>query len=125
MTDLPLLESMAEVLLQRECNRACQRCPDCSAGPDLTACRWLVPELVRLLVEFPDTPVEALRPMVRRIVVEQVFAGENGDSLVGPARDSELDDEVHLALRVMERLRRYGGKRGVLGGPSAYVPFYD
>lgn len=67
---------------------------------------WFAPELLALLDEFHDRPVRELAPLIRRLVLEQGFVDENGDSVIDEQEAARLDEVVELVLTALERVRQ-------------------
>lgn len=73
--------------------------------------RFMLRELLMLLAERPDPPVDELRPLVRRLVLERNFM-DCGDACGASTRHTALDHHVDLALRVLARVRQLAEQRG-------------
>ncbi|MEX0652709.1 MAG: hypothetical protein WD534_18295 [Phycisphaeraceae bacterium] len=68
--------------------------------------RWLLPELLRLLIEAHDQPAERFEPMVRTLLLDLEFVDESGDPATTELRIALHDQLVVALMRAMERLRQ-------------------
>lgn len=77
---------------------------------------WALDDLLGLLAENHDQPVEALRPMIQRVVAEHTFMDYTGDSMASATGDesvqSPLDCQVDQIVIVLEKVRQHAVSRG-------------
>lgn len=71
----------------------------------LSHIEWLTPDLLALLEEFRDRPTSELTPLIRRLLAEQSFIDENGDSVIDECELAMLEHEVRLVVEVLDRVR--------------------
>lgn len=83
---------------------------DAWSGSDLL---WVLPELLELLEDAHDQPVDHLAPMIRRRLLEQSFVDENGDSILEATLQADVDAQTRLLLHVLERVRAAAHEHGV------------
>lgn len=72
---------------------------------------WLLPRLLELVMAGTDRPVEALRPTIRQLLLEQTYANVGGDCTDCQALHESLDDAVELMLGVLHEVRRHAQRR--------------
>lgn len=72
----------------------------------LSPARWVLPKLLRIVYQNTNQPVEALAPLIRAMLQEQVFATTGGDPCDCEALDASLNETVALLVKVLERVRR-------------------
>jgi hypothetical protein len=83
----------------------------------------LVPALMRLVAESPARPASELAPMVRKLLVEHMFADVSGDSMIGSAQEAQIDKQVERIVAVLEQVRQIGLENGQWSG-SPSPPMY-
>jgi hypothetical protein len=100
-------------LFEEEWRTVCRQC-----GGEFSAMRakcpvwWLVPELLRLVEELADEPVQSLRPIIRQRLAEQEFVDDCGDSVVERADEQYLDQYADRLVHVLEKVRQRALARG-------------
>ena len=109
----PAMETSARDLLRREWYRLSEM--DFAADP--TGARecpalFILPEIIELIQEAPDQPVQHLAPVIRRLLVEREFIDGNGDSVIGGDVQEAIDRQAGLVVGVLEQLRRDGVDQG-------------
>lgn len=72
----------------------------------LSPAKWLLPKLLRIIYQNTDQPVEALAPLIRAMLQEQVFATTGGDPCDCEQLEDSINHTVALLVRVLERVRR-------------------
>ena len=72
----------------------------------LSPAKWLLPKLLRIIYQNADQPVEALAPLIRAMLQEQVFATTGGDPCDCEQLEDSINQTVALLVRVLERVRR-------------------
>ena len=72
----------------------------------LSPARWVLPKLLRIVYQNTDQPVEALAPLIRSMIQEQVFANTGGDPCDCERIEASINETVALMVRVLERVRR-------------------
>ena len=117
--DMSTLEALAREHLVRECR---QQEETASRGLKETGAvcpaLWLLRDLTCLLEEFRDRPVNDLAPMIRRLILEQNFVDENGDSVFDTQCAAEVEREIALILRALENTRQQALEQGLLSNPQ-------
>ena len=73
---------------------------------------WMLEDLLDLVAENPHRPVSDLEPIIHRMIVENQFIDDGGDSVVLDAVES-ADREARVLIRVLERCRQLGVKEGL------------
>lgn len=68
---------------------------------------WLLPRLLELVMIHADRPIEALRPTIRQLLLEQTYANVGGDCTDCQALHESLDDAVELMLGVLRSARQH------------------
>ncbi len=68
---------------------------------------WLLPRLLELVLMNTGQPIEALRPTVRQLLLEQTYANVGGDGADCQALHDSLDDAVDLMLGVLRAARQH------------------
>ncbi|MBI1336478.1 MAG: hypothetical protein GC164_05900 [Phycisphaera sp.] len=68
--------------------------------------------LVELLCEFHDRPASHLGPMIRRIIVEQEFIDDTGDSMIDQDFMVCLDHYVDMIVEALEQVRQRCRREG-------------
>lgn len=68
----------------------------------------VLPQLIRLVNECSDRPVNKFRPMIKRLILEQLFMEVGGDAVIDPHHNVQVKHYVELTVRVLARLRRQG-----------------
>lgn len=77
-----------------------------SAKLQLSPAKWLLPKLLRIIYQNTDQPVEALAPLIRAMLHEQVFATTGGDPCDCEQLEDSINQTVALLVKVLERVRR-------------------
>ena len=72
----------------------------------LSPARWVLPKLLRIVYQNTDQPVQALAPLIRAMLQEQVFATTGGDPCDCDKLDASINETVALMVKVLERVRR-------------------
>lgn len=118
----PAIETYALRLLREEWRRD-ERQPEHTASAcDGRETYWILPEVLQLLAEHGHHPIEQLRPQLLALLTEHQFVDESGDSVA--EGDSELDHEVQVLLRALDRVREYAIARGHIPGVDATPLMY-
>lgn len=86
---------------------------------------WALDDFLELLAEYHDQPVEALRPMIQRVVAERAFLDYMGDRMGdrmthdssvsasdGESLQSQFEGQVDQIVAVLEKVRQYAMSRG-------------
>ncbi|MCX5662535.1 MAG: hypothetical protein NTW19_22870 [Planctomycetota bacterium] len=94
------LEDVARELLQKQAD----------GGADLAA---LLPELIGLLEEGHDQPVDHLAPMIHRRILERSFVDENGDSVLDESLLADIDTQTKQALSLLQGVQTEAMSRGI------------
>lgn len=69
---------------------------------------WVLDDLLDLMAEFHDRPVQELRPMIRRLIHEKTCL----DNMEPTSHRQSMDSQVDLAVEVLENVRRQGLDNG-------------
>ena len=72
----------------------------------LSPAKWVLPKLLRIIYQNTDQPVEALAPLIRAMLTEQVFANTGGDPCDCEHLDASINETVAMLVKVLERVRR-------------------
>lgn len=73
---------------------------------------WILPELLDLLSEHPDRPIDELSSHIRRMLVEREFVDDNGDTCVSRTHAELLELQVRLIVDVLQDVRRNARQHG-------------
>lgn len=68
----------------------------------------VLPGLIRLVHECTDRPVNKFRPVIKRLILEQVFMEVGGDSIVDAQHMMQVREHVELTVRVLVKVRHHG-----------------
>ena len=83
--------------------------PDMPQPHELSPVLAVLPRLVRLLAnECSDRSVNKLRPLIKRLILEQLFMETGGDAVIDSHHNVQVKHYVELTVRVLVRLRRQG-----------------
>ena len=77
----------------------------CLSSPGICPVQWLLRDLTGLLMEFPTQPVQESAPLIRRLLLEQVFVDDNGDSVRDVCCQDQMEHHVAMAVRILEKVR--------------------
>ena len=72
----------------------------------LSPAKWVLPKLLRIVYQNTNQPVEALAPLIRSMLQEQVFASTSGSPCDCEQLDESLNQTVAMLINVLERVRR-------------------
>ena len=86
--------------------RSSDNSPSHHARLQLSPAKWVLPKLLRIIYQNTDQPVEALAPLIRSMLQEQVFATTGGDPCNPDHLDESINQTVALLITVLERVRR-------------------
>lgn len=67
----------------------------------------VLPGLIRLVNECTDRPVNKFRPVIKRLILEQLFMEVGGDSIVDAHHMMQVRQYVELTVRVLVRMRQH------------------
>jgi hypothetical protein len=73
---------------------------------------WILPELLDLLSNHPDRPIEELASQIRRMLVDREFVDDNGDTCVSTAHTESIELQVRLIVEVLQDVRRNARQHG-------------
>ena len=73
---------------------------------------WVLHDLVKLVAECHDQPVEHLEPAIRRIILEQESADIHGDNVVDALSRARMERYVHAVMEVLEHVRQQAVESG-------------
>lgn len=102
------LEQSARQLFQHELDqRRNNRAGYAQFGLTLQASpvSWLLPKLLRLVMNNTDRPLEDLRPMVRSMLCEQFFASTGGDTVDYDQLQKSIDETVVILMHTLKAVR--------------------
>lgn len=66
---------------------------------------WLLPRLLRLVMQRHDRPVEELAPTIRQMLLDQAYANTGGDCIDCGPTDASLDEAVALIVELLREAR--------------------
>lgn len=66
---------------------------------------WMLRDMLAMMAEQPEESATRFAPSIRRRLAEHLFIDETGDSVIDKRRRDELDHQVQLLVRVLERVR--------------------
>lgn len=115
------LEPQARERFQREWEALSHEWTEAADGGTGCPALWVLPELLNLVCEQRDRPVQEMTPMVRRLIVEQSFVDENGDSIFDARARSQVEKQVEVIVRVLESIRQ----EALSDGRWSNVPLAD
>jgi hypothetical protein len=92
-------------LIARE-HRPSDRPRDDAVKLQMSPARWVLPKLLRIVYHNTDQPVEALAPLIRDMLQEQVFVTTGGDPVDCERLEDSINETVALLVTVLERVRR-------------------
>ena len=72
----------------------------------------MIETLVDLLAEDPSRPVSELEPIIHRMLFENQFIDDGGDSVILDSLDS-IDVQTQLLVKVLEAVRQQGLRDGL------------
>ena len=75
-------------------------------SPELSPVVAVLPGLIRLVNECTDRPVTKFRPTIKRLIHEQLFMDEAGDSIIDPHQNVQIESYVELTICVLVRVRQ-------------------
>jgi hypothetical protein len=67
---------------------------------------WVLHDLVGMVAAAHDRPVRELEPMIRRVVTEQNFVDECGDTVMDAQGIKMIERQVQVILKVLESVRQ-------------------
>lgn len=109
MTQTMLMEQTAKQWLSDEADR--RTGPDTSPNDQprllLSPASWVLPRLLRIVYQNADQPVEALAPLIRGMLQEQLFATTGGDPCDHEWLAASLNESVAALVCVLERVRAH------------------
>lgn len=71
-----------------------------------TATLWVLHDLVEMVAAAHDRPVRELEPMIRRVITEQSFVDECGDTVMDCQDMEMVECQVQVVLKVLESVRQ-------------------
>jgi len=99
----------ADRLIHRELNRRAQTVSPASRGAAIQMLAqpvsWILPRLLRLIMEQHDKPVASLAPIIRQMLHDQAYANVGGDCIDCELIDGSLDETVALIVKVLGEMR--------------------
>ena len=112
----PAIETYAMQLLREEWQRDERQAGQHGSACDGQETCWTPAEVLELLTEHGHEPIDQLRPQVLALITEHQFVDESGDNVAEP--DSDLEHEVQVLLRALDRVRTFAIARGHLLGTT-------
>jgi hypothetical protein len=113
MYDRDVLETTIRGKISQQYAGAADRGIHGDEGPGSCPALWLLHDLAGLLIDFHDRPAGELSPMVRRLIVEQNFVDDNGDSVLECCTSAEIDRHVTQITGILEAVRREADQQGL------------
>mgnify|MGYP000953285519 CR=1 FL=1 len=111
----PQIREEVQVMLMEEwqampAERLIMRAGSRHAGMMATHCPviWVLDDLLDLLAENHDRPVEELRPAITRLILERAYM----DNVMALGSAPPLEKQVELTVVVLERVRQMAMERG-------------
>ena len=101
------LHMMANEVLESEWQRFVSRKQSSNSMSvfDICSLRWLLPDLVQMIQQSHERPVQELSPTIRCLLVEQHFADDNGDNVIDVQEEALVNEMVDLLVRVLLKVR--------------------
>jgi len=109
MSSTMTMEQYARTLVRRMAARLDARRGDPRrriSNVSISAIEWMLPQFVRLAEELHDEPIGRLQPVVRRMLMEQIFCDDSGDAVMTPAQRRHIDRQVQWILRILALARQ-------------------
>jgi len=115
--------------VRRLLDKHCAQVPPDQAHVTLEAsrrflCEGMIEQLLNLVEEFHQRPVRELEPTIRRMLIDQSFCDDNGDSVTDGLFERTFNAQVTLTVRVLERVRRQGLSQGRWSEMPAAQPMF-
>ncbi|MEM1355535.1 MAG: hypothetical protein AAGC44_03940 [Planctomycetota bacterium] len=66
---------------------------------------WLLPRLLRLVLNNTDRTLEDLEPLIRTMLREQFFASTGGQGIDAQQLEATIDETVSILLRTFAEVR--------------------
>ena len=111
---------MPRELFEAEISRAHPR--RANRGKDPRATMWILSGLLTLVEELYDRPVQHLAPTIRSLIAEQSFAADADDAVVDTQRGAQIELQVDLIVRVLEKVRVMALRQGLWSSHPATHP---
>lgn len=67
---------------------------------------WLLPRLLRLVLDNTDRPLIDLEPLIRAMLREQVFASTGGANIDAEHLEASIDETVAILMHTLAAVRR-------------------
>lgn len=67
---------------------------------------WVLPRLLRLVLNNTDRPLDDLEPMIRVMLREQFFASTGGACIGAEQLESSISETVSILMHTLEAVRR-------------------
>ncbi len=111
---IDLLSKTAKELWEREWAEAAQRRDISERNGILQTCPSpaLIESLVDLISEDPRRPVAELEPVIHRMLFENQFIDDGGDSVILDAFDS-IEVQTRVLVKILEEVRQLGLSEGL------------
>lgn len=103
-----LEEEWRRMPLARKTTRKRRAVPEADTRPphELSPVVAALPSLIQVARDHPEQPIEHLRPMIKRVILEQLFIDITGDSIIESHHHLKVKQYVELTVRVLVRVRR-------------------
>lgn len=85
---------------------------------------WILPNLVQLVAERREEPVDQLEPTIREIIAEQDFTDDCGDGVVSDRHDAVMDFYVCVVTRTLQQLRQHAIRCGAWSDAPAPIGMF-
>ncbi len=72
---------------------------------------WVLHDFLCAVAAEPARPVSDLIPQMRRTLSEQNFS-DNGDNVIDPADEADLDRQVRALVAALEKVREHARREG-------------
>ena len=114
MATAMLMEETARNWLTEEAQRRKTLNTIGEASPRLlmSPASWVLPKLLRIVYQNTDQPIEALAPLIHKMLEEQVFATTGGDPCDHEWLVASINESVGVLVSVLERVRQHCNAAG-------------
>lgn len=85
---------------------------------DICSLRWLLPDLVQMISQSHEKPVQELAPTIRCLLVDQHFADDNGDNVIDDQEEAMVNEMADLLVSVLLQVRT----KAIHGGQWSDAP---
>lgn len=83
---------------------------------------WVIEDLLAIVAEQRHEPVSGLRSMIRRVLTEQHYVDDNGDTMLDQIVSGGSEKQLDLVIDVLERVKQLALATGEWSDGDAVVP---